>query len=35
VLAEKFKMTTSAVRITLMRIRQQLKGCIEKKVSHA
>ena len=34
-LAEKFKMTASAVRITLMRVRQQLKGCIEKKVAHA
>lgn len=34
VLAEKFKMTASAVRITLMRVRQQLKGCIEKRTVH-
>jgi len=33
-LAEKFEMTATAVRLALMRVRRQLKGCIEKRVAH-
>lgn len=31
-LAQKFKMTATAVRLSLMRIRKQLKGCVESQV---
>lgn len=34
-LADQFQMTANAVRLALMRIRGQLKTCIEKRVRHA
>ena len=34
-LADQFQMTASAVRLALMRIRRQLKSCIETRLSNA
>ena len=34
-LADQFQMTAAAVRLALMRIRRQLKTCIETRVSNA
>lgn len=35
ILADQFEMSATAVRLALMRIRQQLKSCIEKRLSNA
>ena len=34
-LADQFEMSATAVRLALMRIRKQLRACIEKKADHA
>ncbi len=34
-LADQFQMTSTAVRLALMRIRRQLRDCIEKRAPHA
>jgi len=34
-LADQFAMSATAVRLALMRIRRQLKGCIEKRIANA
>ncbi|MBK1876055.1 sigma-70 family RNA polymerase sigma factor [Pelagicoccus mobilis] len=34
-LADQYNMTATAVRLTLMRIRRQLKGCIQKRIQNA
>ena len=33
-LAQKFQMTATAVRLALMRIRKQLRGCVEQQVAN-
>ena len=33
-LADQFKMSATAVRLTLMRVRRQLKGCIDKRLAN-
>lgn len=35
ILADKFEMSATAVRLALMRIRRQLKTCIEERISNA